>query len=128
MTELFTGPNESGSITLVTADNDTPQTVVEIPDGALFKLERVLIEYSQDATADFDLTVYDDADGTVVGSVSDSRHKFIDIAPDEAIDREFAGMRYFEEDVLVGSDGTHDGDATITIQGKLLTTLTDVME
>lgn len=128
MDELFSGPAESGSVTVVTGDNDAPQTVVEIPDGALYRVERILIEYSQDGTADFDLTVYDDADGTAAGSVSDARHTFLDIAPDEAIDQEFAGMRAFEEDLLVQSDGNHDGDITVTVQGTLLTTLTDVMQ
>lgn len=129
MTGLFTGPAESNSITLATADNDVPQTLIEIPDDALYQLERLRVEYAEGATVDVDIAVFDDADGTASGGVSDQRDMIRDVAPDSHEDREFGPTRYFEEDVLVQEPaGAQDGDVTITAQGRLLTTLTDVMQ
>lgn len=123
-----TGPAESGHVQIASGDGNTPQTALKIPSDALYNLEAITIGYDEGATATIQVDVYDEADGTGSGGVSDKRHVEKAIDPGEVVTVDFDGMRDFEEGVLVQEpNGAQDGDVEVTVNGQLLTSLKDVV-
>lgn len=120
-----TGREESGSVTIASGDGSTPQTVLDVPSGALFRPTGFKVEYAEAGTTDDDVEIYDDADQTTAANVSDQRETFRDLGPDTR--REVDGTwREFENDVLAKTAGNHDGDITVTVYGIVLTDLKDI--
>jgi len=128
MADPRTGPHESGFVTITNVNGNAPQTALDIPSTVLFSLESLKIEYDPTATGtNVEIGVFDDADGTIAGNVSDQRESFKNIDPGEEVLFDTGGMRDFEEDVLVQSiGGNHDGDVDVTVTGTLLVVLSDV--
>lgn len=122
------GPTESGFITISDADGNTPQTAVDIPADALYRLTAIKVEYDPSGTGEnVEIGIFDDADGTSAGNVSDQRDSINNIDPGEEVMLDGLSMRDFEEDVLVQSIGdNHDADLDVTVYGQLLTVLEDV--
>lgn len=122
-----TGPADSGTVRMVDADDDTPQTALDIPSDALFRLDGLTIDYDRGATATIDLAIFDDGSGTTAGNVSDRRDTIRNIDPGESVALDYDGMRDFENDVLVQAiNGNQDGDVDVTVEGTRLTVLADV--
>lgn len=120
-----TGTTDSGVVTIASGDGNTPQTAFTIPSDALFRLHRVKIEYEDAATATTNVELFDDADGTGAGNVSDRRDRFPNIDPDMSVTEE-GPYRVFEEDVLAQTGGNQDADVTVTVYGEVLTDLEDM--
>lgn len=127
MSDPRTGPSESGFVTITDGDGNAPQTAVNIPADALFKVEAIKIEYDPSGTGDdVEIGVFDDADGTGAGAVGDQRDSFKNIDPGEEVMADNLSMRDFEEDVLVQSIGdNHDADVDVTVYGTILIALAD---
>lgn len=123
-----TGHSESGFATITDSDGNTPQTAVSIPSDALFKVTGYTVQYDDSGTnTDVEVGIFDDADGTSSGNVSDQRDTVRSIAGGDRVDRNDLEMREFEEDVLVQSIGDqHDQDIDVTVRGVLLTDLKDM--
>lgn len=129
MSDPRTGPAESGQVQIASGDGNTPQTALDIPSLALYRLEGIKIGYDESATATIDVTVFDDADGTTSGNVSDSRDTIKNLDPGEEVVIDYDGMRDFEEGVLVQEpNGNQDGDVEVLVMGTLLTALKDSQE
>lgn len=122
-----TGPEDSGTVTIASGDNDAPQTAYSIRSDALFKVTHVKVEYDDDGTnSGVDVELYDDADGTSAGNVSDQRDSFLNLDPDSVVTVD-GNYRDFEEDVLVKTaNGNQDGDVNVTVKGVLMTDLEDM--
>lgn len=120
------GPGQSGHVTIESADGTTPQTAVDVRSDGLYQIEAIKVEYDDGASATTDVTLYDDADGTSSGDVSDQRDIIKNLDPGESVTVDYDGMRDFEEDVLVQGDGNQDGDVEVTVMGKSLTYLKDL--
>lgn len=122
------GPGQSGQVQLVDADDDAPQTAHNVRSDGLFQLEAIKIGYDDGASATIDIAIFDDADGTAAGSVSDKRDVIKNIDPGESVTVDYDGMRDFEEDVLVQVEGgNQDGNVEVTVMGRSLTYLRDVV-
>lgn len=121
------GTEDSGLVTIASGDGTTPQKAYGIESSALFRVTAIKIEYKDDATATIDVELYDEADGTAAGSVSDQRDSFQNIDPDMKVEVERT-YRVFEEDVLVKTaGGNQDDDVDVTVYGELLTDLEDMV-
>lgn len=121
------GPDESGTVRIALGDGSTPQTALDIPSTALYRLKAIKLEYDASATATIDIEVFDDADGTTAGNVSDRRDTIRNIDPGESVVIDYDGMREFEEDVLVQEpNGNQDANVDVTVEGELLTYLKDL--
>lgn len=126
--DLRTGPDDNGKVTIAAGDGNTPQTALNNRDDALYSLEAIKIEYDEAATATIDIAVFDDADGTSSGNVSDERDRIMNIDPGESVTIDYDGMRDIEEDVLVQEPGgNQDADVHVTVMGTRLVALKDVM-
>lgn len=122
------GSDESGYVEIEAADGSTPQTAVEIPATALFRVDQIKIEYDDGASATADLEVYDDPDGTAAGDLTDQRDAFLNIDSDTRI-AHVAEYRVFENDVLVATaGGNQDGVLGVTVYGEVLTDLEDITQ
>lgn len=121
------GTDDSGHVTIASGDGNTPQTAYDIPADALFRVDRVKIEYDDGGTVDgVDVQLWDDADGTAAGAVSDQRDEFPNLDSDMKLEAE-GPWRVFEEDVLVSTaNGSQDADVDVTVYGELLTDLADM--
>lgn len=128
MTDPRTGPTESGTVTIASGDGNTPQTVLDVPSDALFRVERVTVEYAEAATAADTVVLADNADGTANGDIDDQRDRFeLSSSGGDSIDRENRAMRDFENDVLAHTSGSHDADVHVTVEGTLIRYLEDTM-
>lgn len=121
-----TGYPESDIVTVTSGDGNTPQTAVDIPDLGLFRPTQVKIEYDENATVSATVSLFDDADGTSAGNVSDLRDRHRNIQPGETRTVDDLDMREFEEDVLVQTEGNQDDEVDVTVYGELITGLSDV--
>lgn len=126
-TDARVGPSESGHVTITAADGTTPQTALDIDATGLFRLEAVKIEYDSAATADCVVELYDDADGTTAGNVSDQRDTFRGITPGSTTMVDNLDGRDFEEDVLVKTEaGSQDDEVDVTVYGTILRSHADL--
>lgn len=121
-----TGYPESDTVTIVSGDGNTPQTVVDIPADGLFRPTQVKIEYDTSATAVAEVSLYDDSDGTSAANVSDRRDRHLNIQPGETRTVDDLDMREFELDVLAQTAGSQDGPLVVTVYGEHITGLSDV--
>lgn len=125
-TDPRTGPEDSGSVQIVSADGNTPQTVYTVPSTALFRVEEVKIEYDDSATVDAALEIHDNADGTAAADLDDRRDRWVNInSAGDRIETD-GSYRVFENAVLAATDGNQDGPLEVTVKGTLLTDLADV--
>lgn len=123
------GPNDSGSVTVVAGDGNTPQTVYSIDSDVLYRVERIEWSYSSSSAVATEFAIHDDADGTSNANVSDERHRVLDVASGgDSGTVDFSGSRPFEEDVLVVTDGNQDADLEVTVFGEKLTDLRDMAQ
>lgn len=121
-----TGYPESDTVTVVTGDVDTPQTLLDIPADKLFRPTQVKIEYDSSASTAATVSLFDDADGTSAADVADRRDRHRNVQPGESRTVDDLDMREFEEDVLVQTGGNQDGPLDVTVYGELITGLADV--
>lgn len=120
-----TGPEDSGFVTVVSGDGSTPQTAVDIPDLALFRVESIRIQYASTATVNAEVAIHDDADGTTAANLGSAETRVLDIAAGDTVELD-GSLGAFEEGVLVATQGNQDADLDVTVKGTRLTDLRDM--
>ena len=106
--------------------------VAEIPsaDGTLFfpaslraeerfSIEEVKIEYSSGGSTDSLVEIYDEPSDTQSGDEEDLVDKFY-ISPGDRINPDMVWAE-IEDDLIVTTDGSQDGEVVVTIGGFLVT-------
>lgn len=121
------GYPESGTVTITDGDGNTPQTVINTDPNELFVPTAIHVQYASGGTGTPTVALYDDADGTSSGNVSDARFRVQDLAADADEFYDNLNMRDFENDVLVQSEGdAHDSDIEVNVMGYTINALADM--
>lgn len=121
-----TGQEDSAHVSIASGDGNTPQTAYDVPDDALFKVTDVKIEYNDSASAQAELEMHDNADGTSNANLDDQRDKWENLDSSGVRVETSGNYRPFENAVLFATAGNQDSNIEVTVHGVLLTDIADV--
>lgn len=96
-------------------DGNASATLLDVRSDALFRIDKLVVDYA--GAADTLVQIWDDADGTAVGNLSDQRRE-IPLRGTGRLTVDVENMRDIEEDVIAEVDGNQDGDVTVTVEGE----------
>jgi len=114
-----TGSPDSDTTTLAAGDGGT-NGVVSLREEEVMSVSMVRLQYSSNGTTQSVISMYDEAEGTAPGDLSDKVDEF-HLSPGDEITIEEATYRDIEDDVLVEPDGNQDAEIVVTIGGYPVT-------